>query len=585
MLVIATAIVVTASHMEFSPAAVLARLSNGDNDDIMRFLSVRSWMQGQSWFDMTQYRVLAPEGISLHWSRYIDLMIAAFVSAFSLIVPLETAEALTLVIWPLTLFAVLVLVTALSGRRIFGPEAAALAVLSLITWPIFLEGYFTPTRVDHHNVQILLLTVLVFSLAGRTPSLKMGVIGGLAAALSLAVGLEAALAIGLAGAILAVRTARDPRNEASQFLGFLCAAAFFATLFFLGQTPADELRTPYCDELSPSFLVLLAVGAALAWPFCALALRIRGLPSRLALLAGIAVVGGAVAWTLLEHCRGGPYGSLPQSVRDIIHARIVEARPAVEAILAGEQHVYGILVPVLAAVAFAPLAWFADRRTQSYACSRAVTVFTAFSLLGLLGMLSQIRFVVLAAAAVPTLTGYVLYTFLRLSVAGRQRAFGIAALVLSSSLTLLFPWMQTTILSRLPMPDVSAADPRDVWADDCRNIESIRELSQYPAGVVLAPDPIGSSLLLVTDHTIIAAPYHRSEVAMGNIDIPFTLPEDGFRSLIEAHAVDYVVMCRLLEMGPRESFFRKLAMGAEESGFQRLSLSEDSPLIAYRVLD
>ncbi len=239
----------------------------------------------------------------------------------------------------------------------------------------------------------------------------------------------------------------------------------------------------------------------------------------------------------------------------------------------------------MAVVILAPFAWLAERQTQGQACTRAVTVFFAFSLLGLLGMLSQIRFVVLAAAAIPTLTGYVVYTFLKRSVAGKHRPLGMAAVVVSVSLTLLFPWTQTAILSWSRLPELSTVARGDVWADDCRNIESLKELSQFPPGVVLAPDPIGSSLLLVTNHTIIAAPYHRSEVAMGNIEIPFMLPKAEFRALIESHGVNYVVMCKLLEKGPKNSFFRELAMGTERNGFQRLALSEDSPLIAYRVVD
>jgi hypothetical protein len=43
------------------------------NDSIMRLLSVRDWLNGQGWFDMSNGRVLPPEGISLHWSRYVDL--------------------------------------------------------------------------------------------------------------------------------------------------------------------------------------------------------------------------------------------------------------------------------------------------------------------------------------------------------------------------------------------------------------------------------------------------------------------------------------------------------------------------------
>jgi hypothetical protein len=43
-------------------------------------LSVRDWLKGQGWFDMSNGRVLPPEGVSLHWSRYVDLGIAGVIS-------------------------------------------------------------------------------------------------------------------------------------------------------------------------------------------------------------------------------------------------------------------------------------------------------------------------------------------------------------------------------------------------------------------------------------------------------------------------------------------------------------------------
>ncbi|HQY44971.1 MAG TPA: hypothetical protein PK450_12425, partial [Paracoccaceae bacterium] len=48
-------------------------LISGDGDDLTRLQEVRDWLGGQSWFDTRQYRILPPEGISIHWSRYVDL--------------------------------------------------------------------------------------------------------------------------------------------------------------------------------------------------------------------------------------------------------------------------------------------------------------------------------------------------------------------------------------------------------------------------------------------------------------------------------------------------------------------------------
>lgn len=49
----------------------------GDPDDQMRMLQVRDWLAGQSWWDITQYRMNAPDGGDMHWSRLVDVPLGA----------------------------------------------------------------------------------------------------------------------------------------------------------------------------------------------------------------------------------------------------------------------------------------------------------------------------------------------------------------------------------------------------------------------------------------------------------------------------------------------------------------------------
>ena len=49
----------------------------GDTDDNMRMMQVRDLIAGQGWFDLRQYRLSPPEGADIHWSRLVDLPIAA----------------------------------------------------------------------------------------------------------------------------------------------------------------------------------------------------------------------------------------------------------------------------------------------------------------------------------------------------------------------------------------------------------------------------------------------------------------------------------------------------------------------------
>src|SRR5215213_5976027 len=51
----------------------------GDTDDNTRMSQVRALLHGQDWFDLRQYRLNPPIGSNIHWSRLVDLPIAALI--------------------------------------------------------------------------------------------------------------------------------------------------------------------------------------------------------------------------------------------------------------------------------------------------------------------------------------------------------------------------------------------------------------------------------------------------------------------------------------------------------------------------
>ena len=79
-----------------------------DTDDAMRMLQIRDLLAGQAWFDLTQYRLLPPAGMPMHWTRLVDLPTAAFVWAFSFVLDPAHAERLARLSYSL-LFAGLLL--------------------------------------------------------------------------------------------------------------------------------------------------------------------------------------------------------------------------------------------------------------------------------------------------------------------------------------------------------------------------------------------------------------------------------------------------------------------------------------------
>ena len=117
-----------------------------DNDDAMRMVVVRDFLSGQNWFDHTQYRLNTPWGADMHWSRLVDLPIAALVL---LARPLAgaSAEIVPAWVWPIMLLALFIwlngrLTQALVGRDGLLP-GMLIGVFSVITFGEFDFGRST----------------------------------------------------------------------------------------------------------------------------------------------------------------------------------------------------------------------------------------------------------------------------------------------------------------------------------------------------------------------------------------------------------------------------------------------------------
>ena len=117
----------------------------------MRLMSMRDFLAGQSWFDMTQYRYLPPDGVTLHWSRLVELPIVGGILALTPFLGRELAEKVTVTAWPLVLFLVYAGVIAWGASRLFGARAAGFAVFVAAQMIVF-RDLFAPGRIDHHNV-------------------------------------------------------------------------------------------------------------------------------------------------------------------------------------------------------------------------------------------------------------------------------------------------------------------------------------------------------------------------------------------------------------------------------------------------
>jgi len=196
------------------PAMSRGIFNNMATDDAMRLVQVRDLINGQGWFDLFQYRLDPPGGTSMHWTRVVDVPLAALILLLRPLLGTHAAEAATLFLWPTLLFAAAFMLVAAIARQLSGgiSSQALAVVLAALSAPALV--HFRAGAIDHHNAQIVLLLALVLLTSQIEQSALKAALAGLMASLSLAIGVEmlpAIAAIGLAVfGLLVLRGSQQP---------------------------------------------------------------------------------------------------------------------------------------------------------------------------------------------------------------------------------------------------------------------------------------------------------------------------------------------------------------------------------------
>src|SRR4051794_6469395 len=119
-------------------------LTLGDNDDNMRLMQVRAWLDGQGWFDLRQYRLNPPEGFDIHWSRLVDIPLAGIILLVKPLLGLSMAERASIAVAPILPLGLAFSGIALAARRLIAPAAFLVALPILLTATSAI-GMFYPT--------------------------------------------------------------------------------------------------------------------------------------------------------------------------------------------------------------------------------------------------------------------------------------------------------------------------------------------------------------------------------------------------------------------------------------------------------
>src|SRR5688500_9854721 len=152
-----------AAYLVFERLATIRGFGLGDTDDNLRIMQVRALIEGQGWYDLRQYRLNPPVGADIHWSRLVDLPIAAIKLALAPLFGGRTAELVAVAAAPLLPMLAAMAAMAVTVRRLVDGRAYALAIV-LIACAGSARGMWSPLRIDHHGWQLALLAVALAAL-------------------------------------------------------------------------------------------------------------------------------------------------------------------------------------------------------------------------------------------------------------------------------------------------------------------------------------------------------------------------------------------------------------------------------------
>jgi len=503
-----------------------------DTDDAMRLVEVRDLLGGQGWYDLVQHRFLAPAGVASHWSRLVDAPIAGLILALTPLAGRPVAEGLAAVLWPALLFGLFSLVVYRGMRATFGGRAAVLALVAA-TQTLGITIQFAAGRIDHHNVQIIAIVGLAFCMIRG--SLKANLVGGLLAALSLAVGLEGLPFIAVAALFLVGDWCWRNHPALPPLAGFGLGLGIATPIVFAAQTSPGLWTTPRCDALSPPWLLPALCGGLFASCAVAGGGRLETVRARLTLaglFGAMLLAGFALAFPA---CLGGPFPDMPSLVRTHWLLSVNEMASLPKFVARGQWEALAFYPVVMLAGAVA--AWMAWRGPQR----RAWTMIAVFLWPGLILGLFQFRGLYIVSGFVPLVAGAVLDEALS---ADDHRSTGLPrwSVALLGGALVSTLWMVPVVLAAAINP-VPRMTPDPAGAIACRSDTALAPLAALPAGTVLAPIFMGPAILLHTPHRIVAAPYHRAIPGLTAAIEGLGGTQADLERVLSAFGIRYLVAC------------------------------------------
>lgn len=534
-------------------------------DEWTRALQVRTLLDGQAWWDVTQYRMNPPDGFSMHWSRLVDLPLAGA----SLLLGEAWAFALVPLLW---LIPALFALRAIMLRLQFPPLAFGFGLVLMPLFPL-LPGTFAPFAIDHHAPQAVLGLVCGALLLSDRRAAAAG--AGVCAAAWVAISLEGLPLVAALAGVYALRYLWTEQRGLAPFLASLAVAA--PTLVWLTRGAASFAQ-PFCDILLPGHMAAFAVAAAgaLLLPARATFAVRTGL---LALIGGASLV---TAVLLLGECATNPMAELDPLLITYWHGYITEGLPVWRQPLSAGL----MLVWTIALVAEG---WWTAGRNGLFERDRALawTMLAGFALAAALYSLLVYRAGVVAQLLAIPFAALLLAHYL-------PRARAITSAVPRVLATLgCFALATPVFASAFAKPlDPLFAPP--TLRDDAAMLISgepcdYARLAALPPGLIFAPLDNAPEILGRTPHRVVAASYHRNQRAMRLVIAGLTGTIAEGEKAVRASRADYVLACSaepdvgLYRTAAPDNFANALVSGDVPAWLVPVAGFDEGSLRLYRV--
>jgi hypothetical protein len=533
----------------FKNGIVLRDHGLGDTDSYMRVLRIMDLYNGGGWYDTVTPKLGAPEGLSLHWTRPVDILIlvpALFAHLFG--APVDRA-----VYWIGASFSTICQILACfaaawAAKPLWGSPGHRFAALILLTNAAAF-GYGIIGRPDHHTL-LMLLTALMLgamiraALVGLSPAeqRRWSVLGGLCAGFGVWISPEMMVPIGPVIATLGLfwldaplDKKRLPETEIRDWAGpaaaFSLAMAAVILVSIPIEHPPSRWLTPEYDKVSIPYLVL-----PLLWAMVfLLAQRVRaGVLLRGLAGGGLALLGLGLLLVLYPDLLLGPLSVDPRLKTDFLDT-VNEMQPLWPTRLERLRSFLPLAGQAVTAIVLLPFAFRAWKNGKRWS-ALLLTMAFGFMLIG--AMLHARLGVELAPSVAIICAGF--FFLAEKKLAGKSRLIRTPTLVLVAVWLTCGPLFSAQFLPPAPegagCPTAKLAE----WLNTARP-------GKGEAPIVMTDDiSYAPELAFRTPYRFVAGPYHRNPQAIFDTADAMRDQSDGYpaaQAILEKRQVSLVIRC------------------------------------------